>query len=309
MLHILLNSTAHSSYFSKLHFGKKQKFVHIDKPILYLVVLTWLRQLQQYFFNQYETDFSRDWHKKFGRYCATSNANKNKFLGYIHMSKANTNTPIPVESFNCFIPSKRKDCVTSLLQWAAQILSQDIPFISEMQDKDTKERLSLAKRPPRFELSQEDLTKKTSQNEGEEEEEEEEKSKISTAAKTNTEDKVSKIMQLPPNTKFKAIATALAVAAEKKKLNKRKHDDVEHGTNCLLSLINETNKTTYINLDEFLQNQNVDGDGKTDGKTDGGGTLRNEDGDQNVDGDENEDGKTDGGGTLKNGDGDEGGGE
>ena len=139
MLHILLNSTAHSSYFSKLHFGKKQKFIHIDKPILYLVVLTWLRQLQQHFFNLNETDIKRDWHKKFGRYCATSNANKNKFLGYIHMSKANTNTPIPVESFNCFTPSKRKDCVTSLLQWAAQILSQDIPFISEMQDKDTKE--------------------------------------------------------------------------------------------------------------------------------------------------------------------------
>ena len=114
MLHILLNSTAHSSYFSKLHFGKKQKFVHIDKPILYLVVLTWLRQLQQHFFNLNETDIKRDWHKKFGRYCATSNANKNKFLGYIHMSRADTKTPIPVKSFNCFIPSKRKNCVTSL---------------------------------------------------------------------------------------------------------------------------------------------------------------------------------------------------
>ena len=126
MLHILLNSTAHSSYFSKLHFGKKQKFVHIDKPILYLVVLTWLRQLQQHFFNQNETDIKRDWHKKFGRYCATSNANKNKLLGYIHMSKATSKKPIPVKSFNWFVPSKRNNCVTSLLQWAAQILSQDI---------------------------------------------------------------------------------------------------------------------------------------------------------------------------------------
>jgi len=35
--------------------------------------------------------------------------------------------------------------------------------------------------------------------------------------------------------------------------------------------------------------------------------LSNGDGDQNVDEDENEDGKTDGGGTLRNGDGDEGG--
>jgi hypothetical protein len=267
ILDILLNSTAHSSYFNKLPFGKKTKLVHIDKPILYLVVLTWLRQLQQHFFNQNETDNKRDWHKKFGRYCATNTTNKNKFLGYIHMSKAKSITPTPVKSFDCFIPSKSKNCITSLLQWAAQILSQDISFLSETADDDMKERLRLAEKPPIFELSQEDLTKKTSHNEEEEEEEEEEESNISTAAK---KDKVSEITELPPNTKFKAIATALAVAAEKKKLNKRKHDDLEHGTNCLLSLINETNKTTYNNLDEFLQNG--DGNENGDGKRDGGGT-------------------------------------
>ena len=266
MLDILLNSTAHSSYFNKLPFGKKTKLVHIDKPILYLVVLTWLRQLQQHFFNQNETDDKRDWHKKFGRYCPTNTANKNKLLGYIHMSKAKSENPRPVESFDCFIPSKKSDCITSLLQWAAQILNQDISEISEMQDKDTKERLRLAEEPPTFALSKEDLTKKTSCDE-EETEEEEKESNISTAAK---KDKVSEIMELPPNTKFKAIATALAVAAEKKKLNKRKRDDLEYGTNCLLSFINETNKTTYNNLDEFLQNS--DGDDNGDGKKNGGGT-------------------------------------
>ena len=267
ILEILLNSTAHSSYFNKLPFGKKTKLVHIDKPILYLVVLTWLRQLQQYFFNQNETDSNRDWHKKFGRYCPTNTANKNKLLGYIHMSKAKSRDPKPVKSFNWLIPSKKNDCITSLLQWAAQILNQDISFISEMQDKDTKERLRLAEKPPIFKLSQDNLTKQTSRDEEETEEEEKEKgeSNISTAAK---KDKVSEITTLPPNTKFKGIATALAVAAEKKKLNKRKRDDLEHGTNCLLSLINETNKTTYNNLDEFLQNG--DGDENGDGKRTGG---------------------------------------
>jgi hypothetical protein len=185
------------------------------------------------------------------------------------MSKAKSRNPKLVESFDWFIPSKKSNCITSLLQWAAQILSQDILFIAETADKDTKEKLSLAEKPPRFELSQEDLTKKTSHNKEEEEEEDEEEeekeSNISTAAK---KDKVSEITKLPPNTKFKAIATALAVAAEKKKLNKRKHDDLEYGTNCLLSLINETNKTTYNNLDDFLQNGDRDENG--DGK--GGGT-------------------------------------
>ncbi len=184
------------------------------------------------------------------------------------MSKGKSKKPIPVESFNWLIPSKKSDCITSLLQWAAQILSQDISLacISEKQDKDMKERLLLAVKPPTFALSQEDLTKKTSCDE-EETEEEDKESNISTAAK---KDKVSEITELPPNTKFKAIATALSVAAEKKKLNKRKRDDLEHGTNCLLSLINETNKTTYNNLDEFLQNDNGDENG--DGKRNGGGT-------------------------------------
>ena len=183
------------------------------------------------------------------------------------MSKANDRNPKPVESFKCFIPSKKSDCITSLLQWAAQILSQDISLacISEKQDKDTKERLLLAEKPPTFALSQEDLTKKTSCDEEETEEEEKEKeSNISTAAKKD------KITELPPNTKFKAIATALAVAAEQKKLKKRKRDDLEHGTNCLLSLINQTNKTMYNNLDEFLHNG--DGNENGDGKRNGGGT-------------------------------------
>ena len=40
VLDILLNKTAHSSYFTKLPpHGIKQKFININKPILYLVIL------------------------------------------------------------------------------------------------------------------------------------------------------------------------------------------------------------------------------------------------------------------------------
>jgi len=257
LLDILLTKTAHSSYFTKLPpFGVRQKFVHIDKPILYLVILTWLRQLQQHFFNLNETDSKRDWNKKFGRYCGTSSANKYKNLGYIHMSKATTDELRLVDSFACFVPSKSSCCITSLLQWAAQILKQDIPDLSKNADDDTKKRLNLAQEPPKFVWSNDDLSKRTEKTQ----QEEEESSDSITPEKNNTlsEDKINEVAQLSLNDKFKAIATALAASAENKNLGKRKHEDLEKGTCCLLSVINEKNKTKYNNLSDFLAQEEDD---------------------------------------------------
>ena len=268
LLDILLNRTAHSSYFNKLYFGRQQKFVHIDKPILYLVILTWLRQLQQHFFNLPETDIKRDWNKKFGRYCGTSSANKDKSLGYIHMSKATSNKPHLVDSFDWFVPSKSSRCITSLLQWSAQILNQDIPDLSKNTDDDTKKRLYLAQEPPKFAWSNDDLRKRTEKSQ---QEEEEELSDSITPEKTNTlsEDKVNEVAQLSLNAKFKAIATALTASAEKKNLGKRKHEDLEYGTCCLLSVINGNNDTNYNNLEDFLnEEQTLENEGENTGSED-----------------------------------------
>jgi hypothetical protein len=45
VLDILLNKTDHNSYFGKCVFGSKNYICQFNNPTLYLVVLTWLRQL------------------------------------------------------------------------------------------------------------------------------------------------------------------------------------------------------------------------------------------------------------------------
>jgi hypothetical protein len=57
---ILFNKTDHNSYFTKLNFGSKEKFKRVHNYTLHLVVLKWLRQLQQFFFMQQEKDTKRD---------------------------------------------------------------------------------------------------------------------------------------------------------------------------------------------------------------------------------------------------------
>ena len=50
ILTILFQKTQHNSYFAKLLLGSKANFEKMPNAILPLVVLTWLRQLQEYFF-------------------------------------------------------------------------------------------------------------------------------------------------------------------------------------------------------------------------------------------------------------------
>jgi hypothetical protein len=51
MLDLLFDQTKHNSYFGKLNFGSKEKFKTLNNSSLYLLILTWLRQLEQYYYN------------------------------------------------------------------------------------------------------------------------------------------------------------------------------------------------------------------------------------------------------------------
>jgi hypothetical protein len=68
---ILFNKTDHNSYFTKLNFRSKKKIKSMHNYTLPLVVLTWLRQLQQFFFMQKERDTKGDWNN-YGKYWGTS---------------------------------------------------------------------------------------------------------------------------------------------------------------------------------------------------------------------------------------------
>jgi hypothetical protein len=60
VLDILFDKTDHNSYFTKLNFRSKEKFNTMHNYTLPLIVLTWLRQLQQFFFAQKEGDMKGD---------------------------------------------------------------------------------------------------------------------------------------------------------------------------------------------------------------------------------------------------------
>ena len=89
VLDILFNKTDHNSYFTKLNFGSKEKFKSMHNYTLPLVVLTWLRQLQHFFFTQKERDIKEDWND-YRKYWGTSSlATKHHPLTNINMAGAN----------------------------------------------------------------------------------------------------------------------------------------------------------------------------------------------------------------------------
>jgi hypothetical protein len=91
VLTILFQKTQHNSYFTKLPFGSKANFEKMPNTILPLVVLTWLRQLQEYFFETGDNNESGDWNV-YGKYCAVKarHVSKEFPLDSVHMMKANS---------------------------------------------------------------------------------------------------------------------------------------------------------------------------------------------------------------------------
>jgi hypothetical protein len=59
LLTILFDKTLHNGYFKKLPFGSN-KFAKMTNTTLPLVVLTWLHQLEEYFYKIGDTNESRD---------------------------------------------------------------------------------------------------------------------------------------------------------------------------------------------------------------------------------------------------------
>ena len=120
MLDLLFDKTEHNSYFGKLAFGSKEKFKKTNNCALYLLILTWLRQLEQYFYKDDGNDDSDvDWNKH-GRYYATSTYLRSSPLANINMAKADgIKTPVTDVSF--FEPTHRDGVCVSLEEWGARI--------------------------------------------------------------------------------------------------------------------------------------------------------------------------------------------
>jgi hypothetical protein len=148
VLDILFDKTKHNSYFDKIILGSKQKFKNMKNPTFCLVMLTWLWQLQQCFFEKSEQDTLRDWNK-YGRYYGTGTGfvSGRATLSNTNMSTVKSETHTLVTDVSYFKPSKeRDDVVTSLEEWVARLLKPDITDILKVAKKDsnTKRRFKCA---------------------------------------------------------------------------------------------------------------------------------------------------------------------
>ncbi len=162
VLDTFFDKTKHNNYFDIIIFGSKQKFRHHKNPTLYLVMLTWLRQLQQCFFEKSEQDPLRDWNK-YGWYYGTGTGfiSGRPTLSNINMSTVKSETGTPVTDVSYFKPNKERDnVVTSLDGWAARLLKPDITDIMKIakRDSNTKRRFQHAKNPTNFELTDTNYT-------------------------------------------------------------------------------------------------------------------------------------------------------
>jgi len=121
-LDLLFDQTEHNSYFGKLNFGSKEKFKTLSNSSLYLLILTWLRQLEQYFYNfEGNGDSSGDWNKH-GKYYGTPSMLKAAPLANIHMAQANE-IRTPVTDVKFFEPDDRDGVCVSLEEWGARIFT------------------------------------------------------------------------------------------------------------------------------------------------------------------------------------------
>jgi hypothetical protein len=105
VLDILLNKTDHMSYFGNCVFGSTKYICQSNNPMLYLVVLTWLRQLQQGFFTYNDHQDNKDWNKYGRYYCTNSKVSGNEpTLSNINMSRVRTKKSTLVMDLSFFKP-------------------------------------------------------------------------------------------------------------------------------------------------------------------------------------------------------------
>ena len=131
ILDILFTKTEHNSYFIKIDLGSRKSLLQSKNPTLHLVVLTWIRQLQQCFYEYTDVNPGKDWNKH-GRYCGVSTkvAQNAPTLSNINMSPVKSEKKNVVSDLSYFKPNEdQTDVVTSLEEWAARILEPDIPVI------------------------------------------------------------------------------------------------------------------------------------------------------------------------------------
>ncbi len=162
ILDLLFDRTDHNSYFGKLNLGSKAKFKTLNNSSLYLLILIWLRQLQEYFYNfEGGGDSAGDWNK-YRTYYGTPTPMKDAPLANINMAQKNGERTAVID-VNFFEPDHRDGVCVSLEEWAARIFKPNSAGIlcdAKLECKNTKHHFERSKKVTRvFSFSWKDLSK------------------------------------------------------------------------------------------------------------------------------------------------------
>ena len=160
-INILFNKTEHCSYFDTLAFGKKMRFEKMSNTIIPLVILTWLRQLQEHFFKLSDISSQADW-SDLGRYFAQPQSKQvSKGMNHVHLTSV-TKVVHRMKSFHDIEPKKKgkgaNKVVRSLLEWADMILCRDNNYVDEIVAQSLQKQGDTTSRK-KYSMLQKNLTK------------------------------------------------------------------------------------------------------------------------------------------------------
>ena len=176
ILELLFSKTLHCGYWSHVQFGTRTKFFDQSNSVLSLVVLMWLHQLQEFFFDVENTPNNGNWNK-YGKYTAVSTNPYKTTTPLVNINFSTAKKPnvfVQITNVNQFKPNEDMTGVcTSLEEWAFCILKPKHQVqLTELVKNDTEseERFSKANdknEQKMFEFSDRDLTTDTNENETE----------------------------------------------------------------------------------------------------------------------------------------------
>jgi hypothetical protein len=118
---------------------------------LALVVLTWLRQLQEYLYKIGDANENEDWNVH-GKYCPVKakHVSREFPLDNMYMIKANSIAVNKITSVQLITPDNKnsKQVVKSLEEWAAKIMCRDNNYVQNLAnaDEETKKCLQRTKK-------------------------------------------------------------------------------------------------------------------------------------------------------------------
>jgi hypothetical protein len=167
ILDVLFNNTVHSGHWSHVQFGTKKKIFQHNNGTLSLIVMTWMRQLQQFFLDEEKKDKNGDWNN-FRKYTGTTSNNLKHTTPLVNINFSSVSTPnilTQITKIQQFKPFEEiKGVCSSLEEWALRILQPNQEFkLKELYDNDPEtaqcwDRVMQEKKHATFEITTKMIT-------------------------------------------------------------------------------------------------------------------------------------------------------